>query len=129
MVGLWGGGAQQFLLVFGIVGGLAFALPLFLVPISWARVFRWSLPDDTDLAVYFGRCLGAVIVVLNYFVLRAALTGDGVELIFQIIIAIFALMTVVHVWGALQRIQPLTETLEIGFWAALVLLGLLFYPA
>lgn len=128
MIGIWAEHAQSLLVVFGIVAAFAFALPIFLVPLTWARVFRWNLPEDTDLAVYFGRCLGVLAVVLTGFVLRAGFTGAGVELMFQIMIPVFVGMTVVHIVGAIQRIQPITETIEIGFWAVLVLLGLAFYP-
>ena len=60
--------------------------------------------------------------------LRAALTGIGLVFTFQVLIAVAALMTVVHVWGALQRIQPISETLEIGMYAGLGILAVLFYP-
>jgi len=128
MVGIWGEHAQTFLLVFGIVGGIAFALPIFFAPLAWARVFRWNLPTDTDLAVYFGRCLGVMALVFDGFILRAALTGSGMVWIFQFGIAVFSGMTLVHIWGAVRRIQPVTETIEIAFWAGLVILGLLVYP-
>ena len=129
MIGIWAEHARTFLLVFGIAAGLAFAVPIFLMPITWARAFRWNIPDDTDLAIYFGRCLGVLAVVLTLFVLRAGLTGDSLVLMFQIMIPVFVGMTLVHIWGALRRIQPMTETIEIAFWAGLVLLALLFYPA
>lgn len=128
MIGIWAEHAQAFLVVFGILAGLAFALPIFLVPLTWARAFRWKLPQDTDLAIYFGRCLGVLAVVLSGFALRAGFTGAGVEQMFQIMIPVFAGMTLVHVVGAIQRIQPVTETIEIAFWACLILLGLAFYP-
>ena len=32
----------------------------------WARAMQWNIPDDTDLAVYFGRCLGAFILIEAY---------------------------------------------------------------
>lgn len=128
MIGMWAANAQTFLLVFGIIGGVAFAVPIFLMPLAWARAFRWNLPDDTDLAVYFGRCLGVLALALDGFVLRAALTRDGIGTVFQFVIATAVGMTLVHVWGAIRRIQPITETIEIGFWAGLVLLALLFYP-
>lgn len=128
MIGIWAEHARTFLLVFGVVAGVAFALPILLVPTTWARVFRWNLPQDTDLAIYFGRCLGVLAVVLTGFAFRAASTGAGVEQMFQIMIAVFVGMTIVHVVGAIQRIQPITETVEIGFWAVLILLGLAFYP-
>jgi len=37
-------------------------------------------------------------------------------------------MIVVHVWGALLRIQPVSDTLEIGMYGGLALLTILFYP-
>lgn len=86
------------------------------------------MPADTDLAIYFGRCLGVLAVALIVFVLRAGLTGDGLVQMFQIMIPVFVGMTLVHIVGAIQQIQPVTETIEIGFWAGLLLLGLLFYP-
>jgi hypothetical protein len=128
MIGIWAEHARTFLLVFGVVAGLAFALPISLVPLAWARAFRWRLPDDTDLAVYFGRCLGVLAVVLGGFTLWAGVTGDGVEQLFQIMISVFIGMTIVHIVGAIQRIQPMTETIEIAFWGGLILLGLAFYP-
>lgn len=128
MIGIWAEHAQTLLVVFGILAGLAFALPILLVPLTWARAFRWNLPQDTDLAIYFGRCLGVLAVVLAGFAVWAGSTGVGVEQIFQIMIPVFVGMTVVHVVGAIQRIQPVTETIEIVFWAALILLGLAFYP-
>jgi len=38
------------------------------------------------------------------------------------------LMVLVHVYGAVKGIQPITETLEIPLWAAAVLLFALFFP-
>ena len=37
-------------------------------------------------------------------------------------------MIAVHVYGAWRRIQPITETIEIGFYAMLFVLTLLFHP-
>jgi hypothetical protein len=42
---------------------------------------------------------------------------------------VFTLMFFVHVYGAIKKIQPITETLEIGFWMILFVLNILFYPA
>ncbi len=128
MVGTWGSHAQAFLLALMLVTSAAFALPIFLAPLAWARRLGWRIPEDTDLAIYFGRCLGAFILVIELLMLRAALTGTGLVFTFQVLIAVAALMTVVHVWGALQRIQPISETLEIGMYAGLGILAVLFYP-
>ena len=129
MVGVWSEHAQTFLVVFGIAAGVVFALPIFLTPLTWARGFRWNLPDDTALVIYFGRCLGVLAVVMAGFSVYAGMTGQGVEQIFQIMIPVFVGMTLVHIVGAIQRIQPMTETIEIAFWASLIALGLAFFPA
>ena len=61
--------------------------------------------------------------------LRAALTGEAIHAVFEILLAVAVMMIVVHIYGALRRIQPLSETLEIGFYVGLLVLTLLFWPA
>lgn len=128
MLGLWAPHAQTFLLVVVAVTTLTFALPIFLMPLRWARWFGWTIPTHTDLAVYFGRCLGVFAVILELLMLRAALTGEGLLFTFQVMLAVSVLLTVVHIWGAVQKIQPILETLEIGMYAGLAVLTLLFWP-
>jgi hypothetical protein len=128
MVGTWGSHAQAFLLVLMLVTSAAFALPIFLAPLAWAQRLGWRVPEDSDLVIYFGRCLGAFILVVELLMLRAALTGTGLVFTFQVLIAVAVLMTLVHIWGAVQRIQPVSETLEIGMYAGLGILAVLFYP-
>lgn len=65
MAGSYGAHAATYLLVLVGVTTILFALPLFLTPVRWGRVMRFGVPADTDLAVYFGRCLGAVILVVE----------------------------------------------------------------
>ena len=129
MIGLWSAHAQSYLLILAIATSLAFALPIFLVPLLWARAMRWSIPQHTDLAVYFGRCLGAFILIVEGLMLRAALTGEALQTTFEVLAAVALCMVAVHIYGALRRIQPWTETLEIGFYAGLFALTLLFWPA
>lgn len=128
MIGAFEEHARTFLLVYVVVTTPILALPLFLTPLRWASSMRFVIPTDTDLAVYFGRCLGALILVLEAVTLRAALTGEGLVLVFEIMLAAFVLMIGVHAYGAVKRIQPITETLEIGVWILLVLLALAFFP-
>ncbi len=128
MIGIWRSHAQAFLVVLMLVTSAAFALPIFLAPLTWARRLGWQIPEHTDLAVYFGRCLGAFILVVEMLMLRAVLTGIGLVFTFQVLIAVAVLMTVVHIWGAVQRVQPISETLEIGMYAGLGILAVLFYP-
>lgn len=128
MIGIWSAHTRDFLLLLVAVTSLVFALPIFLVPLRWARLFRWSIPQETDLAVYFGRCLGAFILVIEALMLRAGLSGEGLLFSCQALLAVAFLMIIVHIWGAVQRIQPITETLEIGMYSGLLVLTLLFYP-
>lgn len=129
MLGLWSANAADFLLILTLATTLVFALPIFLVPLTWARLMAWQIPQQTDLAVYFGRCLGAFILILEALMLRAALTGEAIHTAFELLAATATMMIVVHVYGALKRIQPLSETLEIGFYVLLLLLTLMFWPA
>lgn len=128
MLSIWSNWAADYLLILTVSTTLVFALPIFLVPLTWARLMGWRIPTQTDLAVYFGRCLGAFILILEAVMLRAALTGEAIHTVFQLLAATALMMIVVHVYGALRRIQPLSETLEIGFYAGLLLLTLLFWP-
>ena len=128
MLGLWGTHAQTFLLVMMTATTLVFALPIFLMPLRWATMLGWRIPADTDLAVYFGRCLGAFVLIVEALMLRAGLTGEGVLFTFQVLACVALLMVIVHIWGAVQRIQPLLETLEIGMYSGFLLLTLLFWP-
>ncbi|WP_332821619.1 hypothetical protein [Pseudomonas sp.] len=128
MLSIWSDSAADYLLVLTVVTTLVFALPIFLVPLTWARLMGWQIPTQTDLAVYFGRCLGVFILILEAMMLRAALTGEAIHTVFELLAATALMMIVVHVYGALRRIQPLSETLEIGFYAGLLLLTLMFWP-
>jgi len=128
MIGLWSAHAQSYLLVLSIATTLAFALPIFLVPLLWARLMQWTLPEHRDLAVYFGRCLGAFILIVEWLMLRAALTGEALVTTFEVLAAVAGFMVVVHVHGALRRIQPWTETVETGFYAGMLVLTLMFWP-
>lgn len=128
MAGPYGAHAATYLVVLVGVTTVLFAVPLFLTPVRWGRVMRFGVPADTDLAVYFGRCLGAVMLVIEAIALRAALSGVGLGVTFDLLVGAAAMMIVVHVWGAIRRIQPWTETVEIAFWALLLVLNLAFHP-
>jgi len=128
MIGMWSTYSHQYLLAFVGITTFAFALPIFIFPLAWARLLRWPLPDHTDLAVYFGRCLGALLIVLEVFSLRAVLTGNGLIAAFELMTGTIFLMIAVHIYGAIKNIQPMTETLEIGIWCVLLALSLSFFP-
>ena len=106
----------------------AFGLPLFLAPLKWAKRLRWRLPEDTDLAVYWGRSLGAVAIALGLGGLWAARDPWRHRIIFKIVAVVAALLAGVHVRGAIERKQPWTETAEIGLWAAMTIAAIACYP-
>ena len=108
---------------------IAFSIPIFFTPMLWGRLLLWNIPQDTDLAVYFGRCLGSFALIIELMVLRALLTGKGLYFVCDFLILLFVMMVIVHVYGAIKKIQPITETIEIGFWALLVVIGILCYPS
>ena len=107
-IGLWGTHSQRFLLVLMVITSLAFALPIFFMPLTWARWMKWRQPkeaDGHDLAVYFGRCLGVFILIVEALMLRAALTGEGLLFTYQVLLGV-----------------------EIGMYSGMGILALLFYP-
>ncbi len=128
MIGIWNEFSQNYLLVFMIVTTFVFAIPIFFMPITWGKMMMWKLPEDTDLTVYFGRCLGSFAFVLEYFLYQASTAGVGEIWTFQFIIGLCGFMVVIHIHGAIKKIQPITETLEIGLWISLFFLSLAFYP-
>jgi hypothetical protein len=128
MIGLYAAHAQTFLWVLGVVTTLAFALPLFVAPLTWARLMLFSVPEDRNLNIYFGRCLGAFILVIEGIIFCGASNPAITPLTFKVLFAVFTLMLLVHLWGWLRGIQPVTENLENIMWAVLLVLAALFYP-
>lgn len=129
MLGYYSQYSREYITALMVVTTLFFAIPIFVAPLAWARLMLWEVPAQQHLAIYFGRCLGAFILVVEAAMLRSATTGTSFSYAFDILFVVFGLMFVVHVYGALKRIQPITETLEIGLWVALFVLNILFYPA
>jgi hypothetical protein len=128
MLGSYAQHSKEYITTLMIITTLFFALPIFIAPIAWAKAMRWTIPEHQHLAIYFGRCLGAFILVVEAAMLRSSTTGTSFSYAFDILFVVFSLMFVVHVYGALKRIQPITETLEIGLWMTLLVLNTLFYP-
>ena len=128
MIGILGDYSVLYLWVAMLLTFLLFCIPILLFPLIWARSIKWSIPDDTQLTVYFGRCLGAMILVFEYAILRAIFDESIRPFVFDLALGISALMTVVHFYGAIKKMQPLVETLEIALYSLLFLLTLMFYP-
>ena len=129
MVGIWGSHSSSFLQILALGMLLVFALPILLVPFRWARAFQWDLPEDSDLALYFGRCLGGIACVLGAVTLYVAAEPALQPFFMRMLLGVYLILTLVHVVGAVQGVQPVSETVEIGFWLALIVLTLCFLPA
>lgn len=129
MIGIWSNYSSTLLFWFPVVVLIAFALPMLLAPLTWARIIGFTLPTHTDLAVYFGRSLGVAAIGVCVMCFMASKTPAAQPLVMDGLIVIAVLLTITHIHGAVMKIQPLMETLEIGFWAGLSCLLLAVYPA
>lgn len=129
MIGLFSEHSSVFLRVIALATALVFSIPISLAPLAWARTFRWKVDAKPDLALYFGRSLGALALVLSGAGWYAAGHAELQPFFFHMLVGVTGLMIVVHIVGAVQKVQPWTETAEILLWAALTVLALLFYPA
>jgi hypothetical protein len=128
MIGMYSEHSDTFLRVVTIATTLAFSLPIAIAPLAWARIFRWDLDEKPHLALYFGRSLGVLALVMSWAGWHAAGHAEVQPFFFNMFIGLTVLMIVVHVVGARQKVQPWTETAEILLWTVLAVLGLLFYP-
>lgn len=128
MIGILSSNTELFLQVLAIFTVVAFAIPIFLAPLTWARVLRWDIDPNSDLALYFGRCLGVTALVLSWGAWHAASHPELQPFYLKMFIGTTALLSIIHIVGAVQKVQPWTETAEIPFWGGLAVLGLLFYP-
>ena len=128
MLGMWGSYSSKFLFVLGPLMALIFGIPMAFWPLKWAKMLRWEIPAEIDLAVYFGRCLGCLAIACSALAVVVAMNPAAQPFIFQFFLLFTIFMVVVHIYGAVKKIQPITETYEIGFWVLLVLLNVMFWP-
>ncbi len=111
--------ASWFLLVSCAFFVVVYGLPLVFAPLRWARWFRWTVPDGSpDLTVYFGRCTGLLALTIIVTVAPAIRDPRGHRAAFELIAWACGFMTLLHVWGAVRRIQPWTEHAEIVLYGA-----------
>jgi hypothetical protein len=128
MIGIFAEHAATFLRVTAVMTAVVFSIPLLLAPLAWARVFRWKVDARADLALYFGRCLGAFATLVSWGAWHAAGQPGVQRMYFEFIVAFALLMVAIHIVGALQKVQPWTETAEIPFWGALACVALICFP-
>jgi hypothetical protein len=115
--------ARIFLLAAALVFLPMFALPLLLHPYGWARRFGWRREPETDVGLYFGRCLGAVATAVCVQGLRASRQPAKHRSVFGMMELIGWLLSLVHLRGLLERRQPPIEHAEIAGYAAVALLA------
>lgn len=128
MIGIWSSHSSTFLFWFPVLILVVFALPMLFVPLVWAKAIQFALPEHTDLAVYFGRSLGVAAIGICVMCFTASGIPAAQPIVIDGLIVISALYVITHIHGAIMRIQPLMETLEIGFWVVLFCLLLAVYP-
>jgi len=128
MIGIWQSYSDVYLYVVGVAMLAAFGLPLLVVPLHWARAFRWEIPQPENLAVFLGRSLGILLSMLAIFAFIAANSPEAKPFYFDLMLSVLAAMGALHAYGAIKKIQPVTETVEIILWVVLFLVTLCFYP-
>ena len=128
MVGIWRSWTEIFVYVNTIALIFAFCIPMMIAPMKWAKVLRRHIPDHAHLAIYLGRCLGGFACVLALFAFKAVNDPNLLPFYFDVGLGIDIAMIVIHAYGGIKKIQPMTETVEILFWIGQVVLALCFYP-
>ena len=114
--------------VAGVAGPL-FAIPLLVDPYRWARAFGWRKEPETDVGLYFGRCLGAMATAACLQGVRAARDPERHRAYFEFSEAAAWLLAGVHVRGLLERRQPPIEHAEIIGWSAMALAARRYRPS
>jgi hypothetical protein len=120
--------SRRFAAALAFVFGPIFALPLLLDPYRWARAFGWRQEPETDLGLYFGRCLGALATASCVQAARAARDPRRHRSYFEFVQIGGLLLAVVHVRGLLERRQPPIEHAEIAGYAAVAAAAHRFRP-
>ena len=128
MLGIWASYNDIFLIVAGRAMLMAFGIPLILVPIGWARIFRWEIPQPRNLVTFLGRSMGVFITIIAIFAFKVTQTPAVKPIFFDLMLWIFGGMILLHVYGAIRKTQPISETLEILLWIALTIITIFFYP-
>lgn len=128
MVGIWKSYADIYLIIAGVLMLLTFGIPLTFAPMRWARLFRWAVPQSQELVTFLGRSLGVFISIMGIFAIVVIQTPAAMPFYFNLILVLFGGMILLHIYGAIRKVQPITETFEILLWVILGLITLGFYP-
>jgi hypothetical protein len=129
MLGMWQSYSGTYLIVACVATLTAFGIPLVVVPLKWARTLRWEIPASGQLAAFLGRSLGVFLCVFAVYGIKAAITPAIQPFVFELLLWLLVGMLGLHIYGALRREQPITETIEIALWVVLILATVAFFPA
>jgi hypothetical protein len=108
--------------------GPLFALPLLIDPYRWARAFGWRAEPETDVGLYFGRCLGAMATAGCVEAARAARDPIRHRSYFDFAEVAGWLLAAVHLRGLVERRQPPIEHAEIVGYSLFALAARRFAP-
>jgi hypothetical protein len=108
--------ASWFLWILGASFLVAFAVPLLVMPLRWARLFGWTARRE-PLTLYFGRCLGGVAIANCVISMRLAPSISAHPVWLEFIAVSGAGLAIAHVVGAVEGEQPWIETAEIVLFA------------
>ena len=128
MIGIWNQYLHIYLYVLSIGMLIAFGLPLLFVPMQWARLLRWEVPHPQELAAFLGRSLGVFICVIAIFAFKAASNPAVQPFFFELLLWTLIGSLLLHIYGAIRKAQPISETFEILLWILLLIVTLAFYP-
>jgi hypothetical protein len=128
MIGIMQAYSGTFLMVTGVATLAAFGLPLLVVPLKWARLLRWEIPESRQLATFLGRSLGAFLCVIATYAIKTALVPAAQPFVYELLLWLLVAMLALHIYGAIRKEQPVTETIEIALWIILILGTLAFWP-
>ena len=120
--------ARRLAALFVALFGPLFAIPLFLDPYRWARAFGWRREPQTDVGLYFGRCLGAVATAACVQSARAARDPERHRSFFEFAETGGWLLAAVHLRGLLEGRQPPIEHAEIIGYSAFAIAARRFMP-
>jgi hypothetical protein len=120
--------ARRFAAFFVCLFAPVFALPLLLDPYRWARAFGWKKEPETDVGLYFGRCLGAVATATCVEGVRAARDPERHRSFFRFAELAGWLLAAVHLRGLIERRQPPIEHAEVAGYSAFAIAARRYRP-
>ena len=91
--------------------------------------FPMAISQPENLVVFFGRSLGMLCSLLAIFAIIVVNSPEAKPFYFNLLLSVLGGMGVLHVYGAITKTQPITETIEIFLWIILFTLTLCFYPS